>query len=56
MTKDIITMVANTAAGVGSFLFVTLENVNVLIGILVGCATVVYLACKIIEVIRKLRK
>lgn len=55
MTKDIIGGFFNTIAGYGITLIITLQDINLLIGVIVGAATTIYLICKIIKVIKELR-
>jgi tellurite resistance protein TehA-like permease len=56
MMKDIGGGVINTILGYSATIFITLEDVNLMLGIMVGVATTIYLVCKIIKVIKELKK
>lgn len=56
MEKGIIEGLVNTAIGYTTTLVITMQDVNVIIAMVVGLTTTIYLICKIIKTIKEIKK
>ncbi len=56
MVKDVMEGLINAAIGYTATLVITLQDINVMIGILVGMVTTFYLVVKIIKVFREMKR
>ncbi len=56
MIDELFETIVNTFIGYAAMMIITLQDINVLVGITVGLATTIYLSCKIVKVIKELRK
>jgi tellurite resistance protein TehA-like permease len=56
MERGIIEGLVNTAIGYTTTLVITLQDVNVIIAMVVGLTTTIYLICKIIKTIKEIKK
>lgn len=56
MERGIIEGLVNTAIGYTTTLIITLQDVNMIMAMLVGLTTTIYLICKTIKTIKEIRK
>lgn len=56
MVRDVMEGLINAAIGYTATLVITLQDINVMIGILVGMVTTFYLVVKIIKVFREMKR